>query len=103
MEHNNKLIFNDINVYLAGLFDQNELIEYLYTSHLNIEIHDRDLKDNVNLKSPCLFGSDITDQYISNVNMLASQKTNINPFETRSNNWNSHGIGLFKFLRLSKL
>jgi hypothetical protein len=93
LEHGNRLIYNDVNVYLAGLYDQNELCEYLHGSNLNIEIHDRDLRDNQQSKNPCLFGNDVTDEYISNVNMLASHKTNANPFETRASNWNAYGIG----------
>lgn len=91
--HDKLVFYNDINVYLLGMIDQDELREYFYGPSFEIEVHDRDRKPNQHIQTPCLFGSDATDDQIASVNAVAAQKTVNNPFEMRNKFWDPFGVG----------
>jgi hypothetical protein len=91
--HDKVIHYNDVNVFLAGLADPDELREYLFGVPFEIEIHDRDRKQNQNIQTPCIFGNEAMDENISSVNAVASQKTLYNPFEIRNKFWDPYGVG----------
>ena len=91
--HDKIIHYNDINVFLAGLVDPDELREYLFGAPFEIEIHDRDRKPNQHSLTPCIFGNEPMDENISNVNTIAAQKTLNNPFESRNKFWDPYGVG----------
>ena len=41
MNQSSKTIFKDKHIFLLGLEDQNKLKEYLATSHISFQVHDR--------------------------------------------------------------
>lgn len=87
------LFYNDINVYLTGLLNKQELIEFLCGVPFEIEIHDRNRKPvEKESQRACLFGNDALDENISNVNSIASKQTLHNPFETKQKCWDPFGI-----------
>jgi hypothetical protein len=100
LNHEKDLYFNDINVYLIGLMNKEELKEFFYKS-FEIQIHDRDRNLNNNnfvsatnssSLNACLFGQDKTlDENISNVNLAASKHTLYNPFESKNKFWDPFG------------
>lgn len=87
------LYFNDINVYLTGQFNRDELNEYLHQAPFEIEIHDRDrkLKQSHGIK-PCLFGNDPIDGSISSTNSTSAKHTLHNPFDTKDRSWDPYGV-----------
>jgi hypothetical protein len=105
--HDRIVHFDDINVYLAGLFDKDELSEFLHSSLFEIEIHDRDRKqEKEQAIKPCIFGLDAGDDQISNVNSIASKRTLYNPFDSKNKHWNSYGtarLNLHEFVMGKKL
>lgn len=87
------LYFNDINVYLSGQFNRDELDEYLHQAPFEIEIHDRDRKTKKsNGIKPCLFGNNATDDFISSTNSTSSKHTLHNPFDIKDRNWDPYGV-----------
>lgn len=99
--HAKSIYYNDVNVYLAGLMNQEEFREYLYGAPFEIEVHDRDRRLGTVTQAPCLFGNDASDGQISNVNAVATQNTASNPFETRNKLWDPYGVAklnLYDFL-----
>lgn len=105
--HGKDVFFNDTNVYLAGLLNKEELSEFFHQSLFEIEIHDRDRKVEKNQPiKPCLFGNDVDDEQISNINSIASKHTLYNPFETKNKHWDSYGVArlnLHEFILGKKL
>ena len=89
LPHEKDIFFNDTNVYLAGLFDEEKLIEFLNGKHFEIEIHDRNRKKLTALPEtkPSLFGNEENDKNISNINSITSKHTIHNPFTTNSEFW----------------
>lgn len=75
------IIFNDINVILTGNIDAMELRELFLGQGLVIEIHDRDRKPKKTDYCPLLFGDDLNDEKLSNVGVITSKKTKINPYK----------------------
>lgn len=95
------LFFNDIDVYLTGQFNRDELNEYLHQAPFEIEIHDRDRKvKKSNGIRPCLFGSDAVDDFISNVNSISSKHTLHNPFEIKDRSWDPYGVAKLNLYEL---
>ena len=95
------IYFNDINVYLAGLLNKEELHEFLHQTPFEIEIHDRDRKIIVDQPlRPCLFGNDATDSQISSVSSVANKHTIHNPFETRTKHWDPYGVAKLNLYEL---
>ncbi|XP_052781235.1 uncharacterized protein LOC128217855 isoform X2 [Mya arenaria] len=90
--HTPNVYWDDINVILAGTFEQSEFRQYLNGPPLEIEVHDRDRKlEEVKLK-PTLFGDDLEDEKISNVGTVASRRTLHNPFKDKSKIWDPYGV-----------
>ncbi len=91
--HSTNLFYYDINVFLLGLLDIQELHEFLHSSSFEIEVHDRDRKPvtKETLKA-CLFGNDINDENISSTTTAASKHTRHNPFDVQLKNWDPYGI-----------
>ncbi len=101
------LYFNDINVYLTGLMNRDELNEFLCGMPFEIEIHDRNRKPvEKESQKECLFGNDELDENISNINSIASKQTIHNPFETKQKCWDPFGLArlnLYEFVLGKKL
>ena len=87
------IFYNDMNVFLAGLLNKQELHEFLHSAPFEIEIHDRDRRPvtKEGLKA-CLFGNDEIDEHISNVSTVAAKQTVYNPFAIKSKNWDPFGV-----------
>ena len=84
---------NDTNVYLAGLFNKEELNEYLQSSLFEIRVHDRNRRSSDEPATEAsLFGNSADDAHISNVNSVAAKHTLHNPFETRKRQWDPYGM-----------
>jgi hypothetical protein len=95
------LYFNDIDVYLTGQFNRDELSEYLHQAPFEIEIHDRDRRAQQNrLLKPCLFGNDAVDNQISNVSSVSSKHTIYNPFDTKDKFWDPYGVAKLNLYEL---
>ena len=87
------IYLNDTNVYLAGLIERQQLLEFLHSTPFEIEVHDRNRKPVQRVaQKACLFGNDPVDDSISKVNSVASKHTIHNPFETRSKFWDPFGV-----------
>ncbi len=96
--HEKNIYFNDINVYLAGLLNKEELNEYFNACSFQVEIHDRDRREQDSLKQPakaCLFGKDANDSQIGSVNSITAKHTIHNPFKLKHSTWNPYGIARF--------
>jgi hypothetical protein len=91
--HDKIIHYNDVNVFLAGLLDPSELREYLFGAPFEIEVHDRDRKPLLKPQTPCIFGNEVNDENIANVNTVAAQNTTNNPFDSRNKLWDPYGIG----------
>ncbi|XP_021347646.1 uncharacterized protein LOC110446691 isoform X2 [Mizuhopecten yessoensis] len=90
-EHARNIYWDDVNVVLTGTLDPSELRQYLNGPPLEIEVHDRDRREeDVNLK-PTLFGDDLEDEKISNVGTITSRRTLHNPFTGRNKPWDPYG------------
>ncbi|XP_067683346.1 uncharacterized protein [Haliotis asinina] len=91
-EHARNIYWDDISVALLGTMEQSELREYLNGPALEIEVHDRDRKEEkVKLKAT-LFGDDLEDEKISSVGTVTSRRTLHNPFEGRNKPWDPFGL-----------
>ncbi|XP_048243138.1 uncharacterized protein LOC124146111 isoform X2 [Haliotis rufescens] len=91
-EHARNIYWDDISVALLGTMEQSELREYLNGPALEIQVHDRDRKEeNVKLK-PTLFGDDLEDEKISSVGTVTSRRTLHNPFQGRNKPWDPSGL-----------
>ncbi|XP_033746510.1 uncharacterized protein LOC117331748 isoform X3 [Pecten maximus] len=90
-EHARNIYWDDVNVVLTGTLDPSELRQYLNGPPLEIEVHDRDRREeDVRLK-PTLFGDDLEDEKISNVGTITSRRTLHNPFTGRNKPWDPYG------------
>ncbi|XP_069101496.1 uncharacterized protein [Argopecten irradians] len=90
-DHARNIYWDDVNVVLTGTLDPSELRQYLNGPPLEIEVHDRDRREeDVRLK-PTLFGDDLEDEKISNVGTITSRRTLHNPFTGRNKPWDPYG------------
>ena len=107
LEQDKHLYFNDINVFLVGLLNKEQLKEFFDSTTFQIEIHDRDRKPiQEQVVKPCLFGNDPVDGQISSVNSVTAKHTLHNPFEAKSKHWDPYGIAklnLYEFVLGKKL
>lgn len=105
--HEENLFYNDINVYLTGLLNREELNEFFSGVPFEIEVHDRNRKPvEKESQRACLFGNDVLDENISNVNSIAAKQTLHNPFETKQKCWDPFGVArlnLYDFVLGKKL
>lgn len=87
------LFFYDVNVFLVGLMNSQELHEFLHSTPFEIEVHDRDRKPvtKETLKA-CLFGNDVNDENIGNTSLAAVKRTVHNPFDSKLKNWDPFGV-----------
>ena len=92
--------YNDVNVFLAGLLDPDELREFLFGVPFEIEIHDRDRRPLAKPQTPCIFGNEANDDNIANVNTVAAQNTMNNPFEFRNKLWDPYGVGKISITKM---
>jgi hypothetical protein len=101
LAHETCLYYNDINVYLTGLLNKEELNEFLCGIPFEIEIHDRNRRPvEKESQKACLFGNDVLDENISNVNSIAAKQTMHNPFETKQKCWDPYGIARLNLYEL---
>jgi hypothetical protein len=102
LEQNKHLYFNDINVFLIGLLNKEQLKEFFDSTTFEIDVHDRDRKPiQEHIVKPCLFGNDAVDGQISSVNSCTSKHTLHNPFEAKSKSWDPYGVAklnLYEFV-----
>ncbi|XP_041347622.1 uncharacterized protein LOC121367489 isoform X2 [Gigantopelta aegis] len=91
-EHDRNIYWDDINVVLLGTMEPRQLKEYLNGPAMEIEVHDRDRKEEEVSLKPTLFGDDLEDEKISNVGTVASRRTLYNPFEGRDKPWDPYGV-----------
>ncbi|XP_038596750.1 uncharacterized protein KIAA1257 homolog isoform X3 [Tachyglossus aculeatus] len=83
--HGTHVYFQDVSVVLAGTIDPLELQEYLEGPPMEVEIHDRDRKREVYTKRPSLFGEELDDDKLRDVNLVAFN-------QQRRNTWDPYGI-----------
>ncbi|ESO89848.1 hypothetical protein LOTGIDRAFT_124357 [Lottia gigantea] len=91
-EHDRTIYWDDTNVVLLGHLEKSELREFLNGPALEIEVHDRDRKNQEIKLKPTLFGDDLEDEKISNVGTVASRRTVHNPFHGRNKPWDPYGV-----------
>jgi hypothetical protein len=92
--HDKNIFYHDVNVFLLGLLNKEELHEFLHSAPFEIEVHDRDrrAKRTETLKA-CIFGNDPNDDNISNVHTSAAKTTaTLNPYDKRITDWDPYGI-----------
>ncbi|XP_062843232.1 uncharacterized protein cfap92 isoform X2 [Trichomycterus rosablanca] len=63
--HGSHILFKDVNVIFTGLLSPGELIEFLRGPPLQIEVHDRDRKNEEPVLSPAVFGSGRNDDKLA--------------------------------------
>ncbi|XP_077982883.1 uncharacterized protein LOC144437742 [Glandiceps talaboti] len=90
--HSNTVYWEDTNVVLLGTLDDGGVREYLSGPPLEIEVHDRDRKEEEIKQDPTLFGEDVEDDKIGNVGMVTGKRTLHNPFRGRDQPWDPYGI-----------
>ncbi|XP_067854781.1 uncharacterized protein cfap92 isoform X2 [Heptranchias perlo] len=91
-EHGTEITFKDVNVILTGTINPDKLKEYLRGPALEIEIHDRDRKLELQSQPPALFGSEPEDTKLSNVGLVSSKRTVHDPFTDTKKSWDPYGI-----------
>ncbi|XP_070557636.1 uncharacterized protein [Ptychodera flava] len=90
--HTDTVYWEDTNVVLLGTLDEGEVREYLNGPPLEVEVHDRDRKDEEVKQDPTLFGEDQEDDKIGNVGMVTGKRTLHNPFRGRDQPWDPYGV-----------
>lgn len=92
--HEKNIFYHDVNVFLLGLLNKEELHQFLHGSPFEIEVHDRDRRAKAKeTMKPCIFGNDINDENISNVLSSTGKTTSVhNPYDKRITNWDPYGI-----------
>ncbi|CAF0826393.1 unnamed protein product [Rotaria sordida] len=80
------IYWNDLNLYLINLINENIMSSFRNSPILNIEIHDRDERENSRRCIGSVFGTENTDEVIGRV----SGKTNL--LKSKKNlEWHPHG------------
>ncbi|XP_074139793.1 uncharacterized protein CFAP92 isoform X2 [Sminthopsis crassicaudata] len=92
------IYFDDINVILIGALDSRNLREYLEGPPMEVEIHDRDRKEDIYLVEPSLFGEDSADANLTNMSHITYMAEN--PLETINKKWDPYGIAKVSFADL---
>ncbi|XP_036595541.1 uncharacterized protein KIAA1257 homolog [Trichosurus vulpecula] len=87
----------DINVILLGALDPQNLREYLEGPPMEVEIHDRDRKEEVYLTAPSLFGEDLADANLTHVSHITYNDVTENPLEAINKKWDPYGIAKVSF------
>ncbi|XP_078066289.1 uncharacterized protein FLJ43738-like [Mustelus asterias] len=95
--HGTEITFRDVNVILTGTFNPDKLREYLLGPPLEIEIHDRDRKLDVQPQPPALFGSEAEDTKLSNVSYASNKRTIHDPFTKTKKSWAPYGTAKVAF------
>lgn len=72
-EHGSEVYWKDIHVILLGTINKEILAQYLRGPPLQIEVHDRDRKDEKSKVKPSLFGEKPEDEMINNVALVAGK------------------------------
>ncbi|XP_043934019.1 uncharacterized protein KIAA1257 homolog [Protopterus annectens] len=98
--HGTHVYFNDVNVIFTGIINTGELWEYFQGPAMEIEVHDQDgMAEDIPQKTT-LFGTDPSDEKLSNVGLVSSKCTVLNPFTEKERNWHPHGIAKVDFSEL---
>lgn len=92
--HEKNIFYHDVNVFLLGLLNKEELHQFLHGSPFEIEVHDRDRRAKAKeTMKPCVFGNDINDDNISNVLTSTGKTKSVhNPYDKGITNWDPYGI-----------
>ncbi|XP_074054490.1 uncharacterized protein CFAP92 isoform X2 [Macrotis lagotis] len=94
------IYFDDVNVILTGAMDPRNLREYLEGPPMEVEIHDRDKKDNFCLTTPTLFGEELADANLTNMNHITYNTISENLLEVINKKWDPYGIARVSFADL---
>eukprot|EP01135_Chromosphaera_perkinsii_P006577 Nk52_evm2s553 gene=Nk52_evmTU2s553 len=92
------LKWEEKRVYLTGFWDKDELREFLRTSELVVELHDRDRKID-NEAKPLIFGSE-EERLLPDINEVPDRKVPNNPFSSTDKPFDPYGVCKFKLNRL---
>ncbi|XP_068940600.1 uncharacterized protein CFAP92 [Petaurus breviceps papuanus] len=98
--HGTHVYFEDINVILLGALDPQNLREYLEGPPMEVEIHDRDRKEEVYLAVPSLFGDDLADANLTNMSHVTYNDISQNSVEAINKKWDPYGIARVSFADL---
>ncbi|XP_043832261.1 uncharacterized protein KIAA1257 homolog [Dromiciops gliroides] len=91
----------DINVILTGALDPRNLREYLEGPPMEVEIHDRDRKEEIYLAVPSLFGEDSADANLTNMSHITYNDNVVeNALESINKKWDPYGIANVSFADL---
>nr|XP_020836891.1 uncharacterized protein KIAA1257 homolog isoform X2 [Phascolarctos cinereus] len=93
------IYFDDVNVILLGALDPQNLREYLEGPPMEVEIHDRDRKEEACATESSLFGDDLADANLSNISHVTYDVTE-NPLEVIKKKWDPYGIAKVSFADL---
>ncbi|XP_072454370.1 uncharacterized protein CFAP92 isoform X2 [Notamacropus eugenii] len=94
------IYFDDINVILLGALDPQNLLEYLEGPPMEVEIHDRDRKEEVYIAVPSLFGEDLADANLTNMSHITYSDLTKNPLEAINRKWDPYGVAKVSFADL---
>ncbi|XP_002663836.5 uncharacterized protein CFAP92 isoform X1 [Danio rerio] len=68
-DHSANICFRDVNVIFTGLMSHGKLVEFLRGPPIEIEVHDRDRKNEKRFTKPTVFGTDPNDARIATVDL----------------------------------